>query len=72
MAVKLRDIYRSAPGGDGWFLARDTDTGDVFVRHIPNQSSGGQSADIEIGAFLVSVGDSPERRELLKLIGSLV
>lgn len=72
MAVKLREIYRSAPNGDAWYLARDTDSGSVFVRHMPNHSSGGQSADIELGAFLVGMRDSAERRELLRLIGSLV
>ena len=45
-----REIYRS-PNGDRWLLARDPDIGRVFVRHEPNLPSGGQVADIEIGAF---------------------
>lgn len=53
MSIKLREIYRSAPDGDVWYLARDTDSGNVFVRHKPNKSSGGQSADFALGAFLV-------------------
>jgi hypothetical protein len=44
----------------------------VFVRHEPNLPSGGQVADIEIGAFLVAAGDGPEKQELLRLIGTLV
>jgi hypothetical protein len=70
--LKLREIYRSAPDGDAWYLARDTDSGNVFVRHLPNKSSGGQSADFALGAFLVGMQESPEKRELLRLIGTLV
>lgn len=72
MALKLREIYRGGPNGDTCYLARDTDSGAVFVRYMSNQCSGGQSADIELGAFLVGTRDSAERRELLRLIGSLV
>ena len=39
MAVRTREIYRSA-NGDRWLLARDPDTGRVFVRHEPNLPSG--------------------------------
>jgi hypothetical protein len=61
VAVRTREIYRSAPNGDRWMLACDLDSGRVFVRHEPNLSSGGQVADIEIGAFLIAAGDSPEK-----------
>ncbi len=60
MAVRTREIYRSA-NGDRWLLARDPDTGRVFVRHEPNLPSGGQGADIEIGAFLELPHAPPER-----------
>jgi hypothetical protein len=72
MAIQFRELYRSAPNGDRWVLARNTETGRVFVRHEPNLSSGGQPADIEIGAFLVAAGNGPEKQELLRLIGTLV
>jgi hypothetical protein len=72
MAIQFRELYRSAPNGDRWVLARNTETGRVFVRHEPNPPSGGQPADIEIGAFLVAAGDGPEKQELLRLIGTLV
>ena len=72
MAVRTREIYRSAPNGDRWLLARDPDTGQVFVRHEPNLPSGGQVTDIEIGGFLVAPGSGPEKQELLRLIGTLV
>jgi hypothetical protein len=71
VAVLLREIYRSA-NGDRWSLARDRDTGRVFVRHEPNLPSGGQVADIDIGAFLIAAGNGPEKQELLRVIGTLV
>jgi hypothetical protein len=44
----------------------------VFVRHEPNLPSGGQAVDIEMGAFLVAVGNGLEKQELLRLIATLV
>jgi hypothetical protein len=72
VAIRFKEIYRSAPNGDRWLLACDTEASRVFVRHEPNPSSGGQAADIEIGAFLIAVGNGPEKQELLRLIGTLV
>jgi hypothetical protein len=71
VAVRTREIYVS-PNGDRWLLARDLDTGRVVVRHEPNLPSGGQVADIEIGAFLIAAGSGPEKQELLRLFGTLV
>ena len=71
MAVEMRELY-SSPNGDRWYLARDVDLGQVFIRHEPNLPSGGQAAHIEVGAFLRRDGQSPEHRELLRLIGTLV
>jgi hypothetical protein len=71
VVVRTREIYHSA-NGDRWLLALDSDTGRVFVRHQPNLPSGGQVADIEIGAFLIAAGSGPEKQELLRLIGTLV
>ena len=72
MTVRTREIYRTAPDGDRWLLARDPDTTRVFVRHEPNLPSGGQVADMEVGAFLTAGGSGPEKQELLRLIGTLV
>ena len=72
MAVRTREIYRSAPDGDRWLLVRDPDSDRVFVRHEPNLSSGGQVSDIEIGSFLIGTGSGPEKQALLRLIGTLV
>jgi hypothetical protein len=71
MAIRIKEIYRSA-NGDRWLLALDSDGDRVFVRHEPNLPSGGQVADIEIGAFLIAAGNGPEKQELLRLIGTLV
>jgi hypothetical protein len=71
VAVRTREIYCSA-NGDRWLLARDPDTARVFVRHEPNLPSGGQVADIELGAFLIATGNGPEKQELLRLIGTLI
>jgi hypothetical protein len=70
VTVRTRSIYLS-PNGDRWSLACDP-TGRVFVRHEPNLPSGGQVADIDIGAFLIAAGSGPEKQELLRLIGTLV
>ena len=71
VTVRTREIYRSA-NGDRWLLACDPDTARVFVRHEPNLPSGGQVADIEIGAFLIAASNGPEKQELLHLIATLV
>jgi hypothetical protein len=44
----------------------------VFVRHEPNAASGGRTAELEIGDFLVRGGRGPEHQALLRLIGTLV
>jgi hypothetical protein len=66
-----RALYVSE-GGDGWSLVRDQEVGRIFVRHTPNLASGGQTSDIEVGAFLVRGGMGPKKQELLRLIGSIV
>ena len=71
VTIRTREIYHSA-NGDRWLLALDCDTDRVFVRHEPNLPSGGQVADIELGAFLIGTGSGPEKQALLRLIGTLV
>jgi hypothetical protein len=66
-----RELY-SSPNGDRWLLAREPESGRVFVRHIPNEPSGGKTTDIEIGAFLCERSYGPQHMELLRLIGTLV
>ncbi|WP_210530402.1 hypothetical protein [Rubellimicrobium arenae] len=71
MSIREREIY-SSPNGDRWSLARDTESGHVFVRHRPNIPSGGQTRDMEVGEFLMEGGSGPEKQELLRQIGSMV
>jgi hypothetical protein len=71
MSIQTREVYRST-NGDRWYLVRDPNLVECWVRHEPNLSSGGQIADIEIGAFLSCGGQGPEKQELLRLIGTLV
>jgi hypothetical protein len=70
MALLTRELYYSS-NGDRWYLARDPDTGRVFIRHQANLPSGGHVADTEVGVFL-GQGKGPEQQELLRLIGTLV
>jgi hypothetical protein len=69
--TQKRELYRSS-NGDRWFLARSTDTGEVFIEHIPNAPSGGRISRIEIGAFLMRGAHGAEQQELLRLIATLV
>lgn len=71
MAIQTRELYRS-PNGDRWCLARDTESGRVFIMHQANLASGGQETRVEVGAFLTQGGAGPEKQELLRLIGTLV
>jgi len=69
VAHDMKELYRSS-NGDRWWLARDRDSGRVFVRHEPNLASGGRASDIEIDAFL-NAGRGPEQQALMRLIGTL-
>ena len=71
MDVQVREIY-SSPNGDRWDLARDPESGQVFVRHQANLASGGKSTDLAIAAFLSRGPHGPEHQEFLRLIGTLV
>jgi hypothetical protein len=72
MTFQSRELYRSGPNGDRWFLVREPASGRVFIEHEPNISSGGQTSRIEIGDFLAHGGHGPEHQALLRLIGTLV
>ena len=69
MTIRTRDLYRSQ-NGDRWCLARDSETGRVFIRHEANLSSGGQVTDLEVGVFLTMGGQGPEKQELMFLLGN--
>jgi hypothetical protein len=71
MVVEMRELY-SSPNGDRWYLARDVDLREVFIRHEPNPPSGGEAVDLEVGIFFRLRGQGPEHQELVRLIGTLV
>ncbi|MGB5901709.1 MAG: hypothetical protein WBH00_02570 [Xanthobacteraceae bacterium] len=68
--TERRELYRS-PSGDSWFLGREPSNGNAFIIHQPGGPNGGRLSHIELGEFLRS-GESPERKALLRLIGTLV
>jgi hypothetical protein len=65
-----RELYHSS-NGDRWHLARDPESGRVFVRHEPNRASGGQASDMDLGTFLAR-GDGPEQQALRRLLQALL
>jgi hypothetical protein len=68
--VETRELYAS-PNGDRWYLARQIESQQVFVRHVGNAPSGGHVDHVELGAFLARRGNMPEQQALLRLIGTL-
>jgi len=72
IARQSRELYRSAPNGDRWSLVREPQSGQVFVEHEPNVSSGGKPSRVEVGDFLARGADGPEHQALLRLIGTLI
>ena len=71
MSLETRQLYAS-PNGDRWYLARYPESGRVFVQHVPNVPSGGQTTNIELADFLGRGGNAPEHQALVRLIGTLL
>ena len=71
MSIEIRELYSSA-NGDRWFIAHESITGRVFIKHEANVLSGGQVTDIDVGEFLRRGGQGPEHQALLRLIGTFV
>lgn len=71
MQDRQRLLYES-PNGDRWYLIREPNGDDVFVRHTANVASGGNVVDIAIPVFLGLGRGGPEHQELWRLIGDLV
>ena len=67
----VRHLYRSS-NGDEWRLERDPESGQMFVLHRANGPSGGFESRMDIGQFLSTDSGSPERRELMRLLGTLI
>jgi hypothetical protein len=64
---EARALYESA-NGHRWQSIRDP-SGTLFIHHEANAASGGHVEHKNVVAFL-SRGNSPEQRELLRLIGA--
>jgi hypothetical protein len=67
MSLLAEDIYRS-PNGDRWRLIRDKSTGRRFVRHEPNEASGGRVTDTELNDFLSIASSGQEHIRLRQLL----
>lgn len=70
--TNVRTLLHARSNGDRWFLCHGADQADVFHFHEPNGPSEGTLVRIEIPDFLSSDAGSPERRSLLRMIGTLV
>jgi hypothetical protein len=68
--LSIRELYHSS-NGDRWYLADDSDTRRVFVKHEANPPSRRHIAEIEIGALL-SQGNGPDQQRLLRLMATMV
>jgi hypothetical protein len=65
----MKELYAS-PNGDRWYLAYSPERQRAFVRHIPNEASGGAPSNIELADFLSRDGNPPEKQALMHLIGA--
>ncbi len=66
--MSARRIYASS-SGDTWDLVQDGQQ--LFIKHTPNEASGGKASSRELAAFLTSNKGSAEYQALIALIGSL-
>jgi hypothetical protein len=62
----LRELYVSS-NGDKWELTAD-DERRLFIRHTPNEASGGRQSIRTIESFLEADGAGPQQDALKKLI----
>ena len=62
--------FYTSSNGDRWFLVYSPETERAFVRHVPNEPSGGKPSDIELADFLNRPGNPPERQALMRAIGA--
>ena len=67
MSLLTESIYESS-NGDRWTLIRDTESGQMVVRHEANQASGGHTSEVKVEEFLAVGGPGPEYAALRKLL----
>jgi hypothetical protein len=62
------EVLYSSSNGDQWKLVRDTGTGQIFVRHQPNEASGGRTTETDVCEFLNIDGAGPEFLALRRML----
>jgi hypothetical protein len=64
----ISKLLYSSSNGDQWSLVRDTGTGQMFVRHQPNEASGGLTTDTGVCEFIKRDGAGPEFLALRRIL----
>ena len=63
--------FYTSSNGDRWLVVRVGERDAIFVRHEPNQASGGQPSEVDIETFVARGPDSPEGKALIDLLDRL-
>jgi len=64
--ITLRELYVS-PNGDKWEITEDDDKR-LFIRHTPNEASGGRQRILTTDSFLTSEHSGPQQEAFKKLV----
>ncbi len=67
MHILSREFYRSS-NGDRWSVIKSQGGGDVYVRHEPNEASGGRPTVVDLATFVARGADSPEGQAFQDLL----
>ena len=70
MSNPRRAFYTSS-NGDCWLVVKAGNDDEIFVRHEPNQASGGQASEVDIATFIAHGIGSPESKALMDLLALL-
>lgn len=62
-------LFYSSSNGDRWFLGEDAPSGQKFVQHEPNLSSGGVVSVTKVADVLPGDGQGPQHEALRRLLG---
>jgi hypothetical protein len=64
-------LFYTSPNGDRWLLVKIRATGEIMIRHEPNDASGGKTSEVDVETFAASNSGSPEQQALTDLIRQL-
>ena len=70
MSRSIELLYESS-NGDRWFIGSEETESGVFVRHEPNEASGGQPANFGLMEFLAQQ-QGPQHEAFIALITRLI